>query len=336
MSFEEMVTPMKTNGWIAIGALMVSVACVACGDDTVATTTASGGAAPMGGMGGVGASGGGGGAPMGGMGGGGMGGMTSTGGMTSAGGGPTLHPGVLVDDGLIARYYIDEATMGQTPTELVDAAADPLNLPITYVPELNFEEKAPGQTGLTWDDSGIDGVPYAPLNGTKFIGALQTSTTATIEMVVEVLSTTSSNSRLLFIGQASNSGRLTFSSRQPTLVEVYSNEERQAAGFVDFLALGRVVLHAVYDSSQVVPEDRVRMYLNGGRLPSFDTSPVPQDEVIDLMADRDLAIGNRANGDRSIAGTIYYAAIYSTALSDAQVVQNALWLAERDDTPVMP
>jgi hypothetical protein len=302
---------------------------LACSDSE---TTAQGvGGMTGGGMGGAGADGGA--TTTGGMGGmGGMGGI-GVGGTSTAGGGLPMHPGVLVDDGVVVRYYMDEATTGQMPTELIDSAPDPLNLPITYVTEMNFSQAAPGQTGITWDAAGLDGRPTAPVDGSKLITRLQTSKVATTELVLEILDVTSSNSRLLFTGLDANTGRLTMATSATQYLTFYVNDTRAAASFLDVESMGRMTLHAVFDSTQTAPEDRARIYINGGPLPSFDITVPALDDVLDLQTGRHFAIGNREIGGRSIEGTIFYAAIYDEALTDAQVLQNAVLLLENDDTP---
>ena len=313
--------------------ILAGGACVlalACSDDIA--TTAQGGAAPMGGMGGMGGSGADGGDPTtGGMGG--VGGATGGGGTTTTGGSGPTHPGVLIDAGLVLRYYMDEATSGQMPTELIDAAPDPLNLPITYVSEMNYSQVKPGQTGITWDSAGLDGRPTAPVDGTKLIARLQTSKVATTELVLEILDITTSNSRLFYTGVGSNTGRLTVSTYNTGFLTLHVNDSQSAASFVDYTNMGRMVLHTVLDTTQVAPEDRARIYVNGGLLPSFDTTVPALDEVLNLMTGRDIAIGNREIGGRSIEGTIFYFALYDEALTAGQIEQNALLLLETDDSP---
>ncbi len=46
-----------------------------------------------------------------------------------------------------------------------------------------------------------------------------------------------------------------------------------------------------------------------------------------------LTLGNRDNGDRSLSGTMHYAAIYDRALSEAEIQHNAALLGALDDEP---
>ena len=47
-------------------------------------------------------------------------------------------PTPLVDEGLLVRYFIDEADSGQVPTQLVDSAPSPLPLDLHYTTVMNF------------------------------------------------------------------------------------------------------------------------------------------------------------------------------------------------------
>ncbi len=90
-------------------------------------------AACGGGSGGRDATSGGGGSGVGGVGGSGVGGSGVGGSGVGGNDPPIFYDGTLVDVGLLARYFIDEAGQGQGPSQLIDAAADPLNLTLSYV-----------------------------------------------------------------------------------------------------------------------------------------------------------------------------------------------------------
>lgn len=253
---------------------------------------------------------------------------------SGGGGGITIHPGVLVDDGLVARYYIDEADTGQTPTELVDHAPMPLNLAITYAPTMQFAVDAAGHRGLRFDLEGADGRASTAVDGSKLVGALQTSTTATIELVADVQGVTDVNSRIVYIGLDAEAGRFSLTSDLPTRLYLFGNDqELYASAAIDLPGTGRCVVHAVLDTAQTDPLDRARIYVNGSPLPNFDGTAPALDTPLDLGVGRHFVIGNREISGRTIRGMIYYTALYSTALSDVQVVQNALLLLESDDTP---
>ncbi|RLB63491.1 MAG: hypothetical protein DRI90_06740 [Deltaproteobacteria bacterium] len=267
---------------------------------------------------------------------GGSAGTTATGG-AGQGGAPVFHPGVLVDDGLVARYYLDEAASGQDPTEVLDAAPEPLPLPLTYVnigvdENMTYTEDSAGNRGLAFVAAGHDDRASVAIDGTKILASLHGGHTATYEVVANVLGVSSSISRLSHIGIESGHN-LSLEANSLTRVLVSMNEHGVGGVPVDLPNIGRVVIHAVIDTSQTEPADRVRTYVNGGKLPIVVGTPPLLNEAIDLGLGRHYVIGNREIGERTIAGAIYYSAIYSTALTDEQVLQNVALLLVDDDTP---
>jgi hypothetical protein len=101
----------------------------------------------------------------------------------------------------------------------------------------------------------------------------------------------------------------------------------------DIATRGRVVLQYVFDSQQDLVDDRIRLYIDGVRVSSAPMFHVPlaQGQTLDIAADESLCIGNREIGDRSPRGAIGYGAIYSAALTDAELAGNAARLLASDD-----
>lgn len=307
----------------AFGAMMLA-ALASCGDS--ASDDGTGGSTTTGGAGG--AAGGSGGVLMGGGGAGGDG-TGATGGTIGTGG---SFMGMLTDRGLLTRYYMDEAASGQDPTELVDAAADPLNLPIAYTPEMEWAEEPTGR-GIAYSAAGLDGRASILVDGTKVFDGLHGSTTGTIEIVVDVLSVSGSTSRLSHIGLDSEGGRFTLSTHIAGRLFVTINGGGAGAFPVYLPTTGRVVLHAVLDTAVAEPADRAKVYVNGARLPQMGTSFAGQNELIDLTSSPHYAIGNRHIGGRTIEGGIYYAALYSVPLTDEEIFDAAGVLLLNDDAP---
>ncbi|MBW2455532.1 MAG: hypothetical protein JRI68_13515 [Deltaproteobacteria bacterium] len=305
-------------------ALAVVLACtgaatplLGCGSDD---TTAAGGAGGTAGNGGQG----------------GTAGSTSTSGTGGQAGAP-IHPGVLADDGLVARYYLDEAASGQAPTEVLDAAPDPLPLPLTYVnigtdEFMTYTEDADGNRGLAFAAIGHDDRASIPVDSTKVSAALHASHAVTYEVVADVQGVSGSTSRIIHIG-TDTEHTLSIETDAVTRLQFSVNEHGVGGIPVDLKTLGRAVFHTVLDTAQSEPADRVRIYVNGGRLPSVWGTPPDLDAPIDLGIGRDFVIGNREIGERSIEGVIYYAAVYGEPLTDEQILQNVALLLIDDDTP---
>lgn len=265
--------------------------------------------------------------------GGGAGGAGTGGAGTGGAGGDLLGQGSLVDRGVLVRYFIDEADSGQTVTQLEDATPDPLPLPLTYGPELSFATDGKNR-GLEWTTVALDGRASTPVTGSK-VTALQGSTTGTIEVVIDIDEVTSSSSRISHIDFDYEAGRFTLASSSASRLQFRVNGGLIGDCPVSLPALGRAVVHAVLDSSQPDAGARVRMYVNASPLTRVGGSPPSQDEGIDLGTTAHYVLGNREIGVRSFQGRLYYAAMYTSALTEEEVLRNAARLLQGDDRPAV-
>ncbi len=266
-----------------------------------------------------------------------MGGSTTDG----MGGGPLA---MLSDSGLVARYYLDEASRGSPDAgAAIDSAPDPLNLPITWpsVGELHYVETG-GQRGLESSAAGLDGrASIADIGDSKIRSALDGSQTGTLEVVLAVSGVHESNSRFIHIGTAEESGRFSLSAGSLDELNFYwrpsaLHPEDVLAGRwpMAFTPGERVVLHAVLDASAIAAGDRARLYRNGMLVAGNDTeTPVELGQAITLADHHAFVLGNREIGVRSFAGTLFYAALYESALTEAEVANNAAVLETSDDKP---
>jgi hypothetical protein len=267
---------------------------------------------------------------------GGSAGSTPTGGSggTGASGGSPMP--VLVDDGLIVRYYLDEAADGQQPTELVDRAADPLPLPLSWQPEMSYVQDGEGNRGLEWTQAGANGMASAGVDGTKILTALHGSTVGTIEVVVAFTASGADGAcaRMSTIATPSVAGSFTLCAPSITRAEFgIDTSYRGGEWEVDFIGRGRLVLHAVLDTAQTDENLRARLFLDGAEVPRISgTAPQPSQQL-NLGIGSSYVIGNRPEGGRTPNGRVYYAAMYSVALTPAQILQNTSVLISHDDAP---
>ena len=305
-------------------------------DDLVFDLAGTGGAGGEGGMvtsSGGGSTGGAGGA--GGFGGvaGGGGSTGGAGGFGGATGGAGGIAGGLVDATLVARYFMDEAASGKVPLKLKDSSPSPVDLNIHYEGQAHWTSHPSGR-GLELDVVSSNAGAWASTNANKLAIAIDGTTTATIEVVAELHDVDAADSRLVHFGSANTSF---FCLESETIGSVQLDKtggDGHAFKFmVDHLTLGRAVYHLVYDSSHVMLKERVKLYVNGLKYSGTPSVAVQQNETIDLPVPGYLAIGNRPSGSRSIDGVIYYVAIYSGALTKAQVQHNAMVLVLDDDGP---
>lgn len=277
-----------------------------------------------------------------GVGGSGIGGSPSMGTGASTGGtaGAGAADPALVDSGLVARYYMDEAATGQAPLALVDMAPMPLSVPISYTGTLLGYVEVAGQRGLSWTTQSTSRASI-PIDAAKIHTLLHGTQTVTVEAVIDSPMLLPNSPRLVWIGPAggTSDGQLSVLLQagvgMPSVNFNDPNVNQDTASSTDTLAgVGRVVLHVVVDTSQPLATDRARLYRDGLAMPlATGTVPPTQNATLDLGFGNELAIGNRGAGDRAFVGVVYYLAMYSIALSPADVANNAAILLGDDDTP---
>jgi hypothetical protein len=244
----------------------------------------------------------------------------------------------LVDRGLLVRYYLDEADSGQAPTEALDAAPDPLPLPLTYTPGMSYAS-VDGHRGLSWNAIELSGRASAPTATNKLAG-LDGLEAATIESVVELSAVSSFNSRISHIGTGSDSGIFTLSTGDPGILNFFwrpgtaQDPPILAETYpVAFPTRGRVVLHLVLDVAAADAASRARLFVDAAEVSPMATTPPQAGQSIVLAPSDYFVLGNREEGMRSFVGVLYYSAMYTTALTDLEVQNNAAVLAANDDTP---
>lgn len=250
---------------------------------------------------------------------GGGGAMAGAGGAGGGGGEGAGAP--LVDDGLVARYFIDEDYFGE-PETVRDAGPNGFDLGVIAAGNLTYVEDL-GHRGMRWAD--IDAGGRASLKGVA--DTLHQATTATLEVVL-ALTGGGNAPRILHVGGAQSGGQLALATRA-TRLELRINGTTDTATW-DHVSSTREVLHVRIDLDAAANEDRAQLFVNGV---FFDVTQVVDltDVTFQIPAGTQFVIGNRGNGDRSPVGAIYYFALYDRALSDAEIGAQAAALEQRDD-----
>jgi hypothetical protein len=258
----------------------------------------------------------------------GAGGGSTSAGAGGAGGG--TGAAALADRELLVRYWIDEAASGTAVSELIDAAATPLPMPISYGGNVSFTETG-GHRALDYAQAGADGYAAVPIDGSK-LAVLDGATQASMELVVQLTAATNLGTRILHIGDGSWSYFSLEANATNDIKVDWNNVDGDGIGTwpVDLAPLGRVVVHVVLDTDQAQPNDRIRFYLDGV-LQIGNLAPPSLGDPTSLPAGLHLSLGNRPSGSRSMAGRLFYAALYRTALSDAEIAQNVAALLLSDD-----
>ena len=248
---------------------------------------------------------------------------------TTSASGSTAGPIALVDDGLLGRYYLDEAAIGTAPTEVVDHAPDPLPLPISYAGDQMAYDEVGRNRGLRWRQAELDAGAGRRVVGTK-LEQIDGAPQATIEVVVDVEAVTNHGSRFCHFGRGEAGGDFSMRAEEMDRVRVWVNDRESEVWPTD-LGVGRRVLTAVYDPALADPSDQLRLYVDGSEVVPESESPQHLGRAIALRDQAVLALGNRPAGARSFAGVLYYAAVYTHALTPEQVANNAELLLVSDD-----
>lgn len=235
----------------------------------------------------------------------------------------------LIDTGLLARWWIDEDDMGQGRRFLADAVLPSLSLDMLYVNQWPAFTEVEGNRGLYWGMSGRSGRALAPIAGSKIELQLDGRTTATFELVVAVQGVVPQTSRLFQIGTDDDDDLAIGSEALDRLEVRWTGDTRLQ--FDTSLTGSIQIIHVVVDTEQATAIDRVRAYVDGNPLPRNNATTVTQGAGLPLQPSSSLVLGNRADGERSIAGSLQYAAIYLDAFDASQVTSNAQVLKASDD-----
>jgi hypothetical protein len=293
-----------------------------------ASTTGTAGTTLTGGQGGTGATGGQGGT-------GAVGGQGGTGASGGEGGSGGQAP-VLVDRGLVVRYFMDEAPSGQSPTQMLDSAPSPFHLGLDYSAQMAYAA-TPNGRGLDWTAVAAPGSARGTISGSKVQTALHGSATATIELVVNATDLRQGGNTVInALGSGSNAGDLSLYSTTNhggnQVGVAWHGGTEMGYWPVDLRTVGRVVLDAVVDSTQADGASRLLLFVDGVSAGAASGSNVTQNATVDLSSATTLSVGNGVALVASIEGGLYYAALYSSALSQSEISINVTRLQASDDT----
>lgn len=245
----------------------------------------------------------------------------------------------LVDTGLVARYFFDEAASGSTPTEALDGSGvgSAVNLTLTYGGNLNYAETS-GNRGLqSTSDSGAQRARYAINNASdKVRDNLHGTQTATIVVVLSATSISSSGGRIFGINdRAGNNGRLMLRGTSLSDLGVMWNDVLWVHN-ISITSNTRTVFHIVIDTTEANVDDRIVVYKNGTPFSASTDTPPNQNDTLSLPSDVDLSAFNRessGNFDRSFTGILYGASLHDAAFTPEEVEEDYdAWVAD-DDTP---
>lgn len=245
--------------------------------------------------------------------------------------------GGLADTGLAVRYMLNEASSGTAPTSVSDASANAYDLTTVDYGSGNLSwSNVPTGSGLTSTaDTGTQRVGVAMNDsGDALRTALTGTQKATIEVVLDYTSGSTSAGRVLAINNRTGSSPQLGLTISGTTLTPYVNQTSQYTT-ANLSAAGRTVIHYVLDATLAEGgSGRSKLYVNGV-LSSFSDAGTSQGQTLSLPSALDFWLFNRQSSgsyERSITGTLYYAAIYADALTPAQVAANYDALVVTDDS----
>lgn len=241
-------------------------------------------------------------------------------------------------------YKFNEASSGQAPASVLDSSPGaPSNLTITYgTGTAAWDSIAAGDGLFTGVHHGNDanGTRVTGQVGTKVSSALAATKTATWEFVVQIPDGTSLGAGLIF--DVTNSGGTTrglggiYKRASENTWELYDPSGTLSYSFTaPITAAGiSVTVHVVVDTAQAVAADRVTVYFNGvsqflNVISAFALNSTWSPSSTDYCT----MLGGPAVGtlNNVTQGTLYYAALYSSALTVTQVLGRSFFLQNNND-----
>jgi hypothetical protein len=256
---------------------------------------------------------------------------TTTAASTGEGGSTGPAPPALVDTGLLARWYIDEASDGQGPLLVIDHQPPGVDVIPAYSAFMDYGT-VDDNRGLEWSAPGMGGRPLVAIAGTKLETELDDATQVTFELVLAVDEVTGDLSRFLHIGTSAEGGDFAIGATTLDSLELRWRGETLRTFEASFTG-DRQVLQVVVDTDQAKPVDRFVAYLDGVALHPLDEGAPDQGQGLQLEATSSLVLGNRTDGQRSFRGALLYAAIYTAALAPTDLEYNRGILSTSDDAP---
>lgn len=238
-------------------------------------------------------------------------------------------PPSLVDTGLVVRYFMDEATGGTAPLNLLDSAPTPLPAPIDYGGQASFTDEN-GNQGLQWDSAEVAGKAEVAFGATKLYDRLRPARTVTIEVVADIQNAGTNTEGSNIAGLRGGNPDFMLTVRGADIV-FYRPFGSLGAIWADVNVQQRMVLHLVYDSTDPTSANRIELFKDGVLIPKTTSSPPAQNQTVGLGSLDSLMIGNNRNESRSIEGKIFYVAVYDQALSQADISTNTARLFADDD-----
>lgn len=237
----------------------------------------------------------------------------------------------LTDDGLVVRYFLNEAPAGSDPSLAIDWADDPFDLSLEYVDSTMHYVSEGIRRGLAFDLVGRDDAARSPIDDSK-VAALEGTYELTIEVRVRVDDAATNGSRIVHIGRNDASAVALAATSADRLEARWNGIVVRRWDYSAYQGASRT-LHLVIDTSAVNAASRFRLLADGVELNPTVVNELPDDAPLAFANDTILALGNR-HRDRTFRGALFYAAIYDHAISDSTLAEHVEVLQLSDDPPM--
>lgn len=233
----------------------------------------------------------------------------------------------------VARYLLDNASSGTTPTTIADETGNGNALSIVYNGSGSWTSTGAGN-GFDFTDAPITASSSILeltdiLNngniGSSFINANRIS----FLIVPDVDSGSASGARIMQLGTDTGNGIVGLvASDLETKVRL---NDVDVAGFPPLDGNGVRVIYCQVDTTQAAAADRVRLWDNGSEQTASSVT-VAQNETFSLNnASYNLTLGNRGSGNRNFDGRIYYFELFSDLLTTQEIADSNTNLAANND-----
>ena len=243
----------------------------------------------------------------------------------------------------IAEWVLNEAATGTDPITVQDDIGD-CHMDVVYAGE-GFWTSIPAGRGLylpTTTHTG--GLWRADISTNSFLGGVLGSTRQKLSAVVVVkdLEGVVAASNILAIMNDLYWGQFNINITDDGRPEIrYGMLADEAIGWrwsfdID-LRSGVFVVIAIIDTTDSVPEDRIKLYVNGSRVDTYALHNTgTQNLAVDFdLTTIDVSFMNRGGGARPVKGSVYYGALLNEVMPEAQIWEVSNTLLQDNDSGLL-
>ncbi len=228
----------------------------------------------------------------------------------------------------IARYLLDEASSGTSPTTAADDEAGGHDLDVDYgTSDANWSSNADGN-GLDFtDEFGTAIADIGDMSAASSIGGqLDGETEASVILVARVDTGRTTGSRILALGTDGGNAEIAIVITPDRLETRFVNESPASGSWnfythasSDFTLGAEHIIHVVFDTTESTQGDRAKLYIDNV-LQSPTTTQIESGSALATQnANISFSLGNRPTGNREINGAVWYAEIFTGKLTTDEI-----------------